>query len=150
MKPSIAARILVVGSTVLLAAGCGGSSSSNSLPPGYYISISGMAFSPLNLDVPPGATVTVINHDSMGHSVTSEATPNAYVPGGVAGVSFDTTIFTGTKTFTVGAAAPEGTLIPYFCLSHTGLMATPNGSITVHASATQGTPPGGVGGGYGY
>jgi plastocyanin len=155
MKTPIAVRILAAGSSALLAASCGGTSTSGTttLPPGYYVTISGMSFSPLNLDVPPGATVTVVNRDPMGHSVTSEATPGAFVAGGVAGVTFDTGIFTGTRTFALPAAAPEGTVVPYFCQSHMGTMVTPNGTLTIHAGAMPGPGPvlgGGGGGGYGY
>jgi plastocyanin len=155
MKTSIAARILTAGTIAFLAAGCGGSSSAGTtvtLPPGYYVTITGMAFSPLDLAVPPGATVTVVNRDAMGHSVTSEAAPGAYTPGEVAGVVFDTGIFLGTKSFTIPASAPEGTVVPYFCQSHLATMVTPNASITVRASATPGPGPvvGGGGGGTGY
>lgn len=156
MKTYIAALILAAGSSAPLAVGCGGSSTSGTtttLPPGYYVVIAGMAFSPLNLDVPPGATVTVVNRDAMGHSVTSEAAPGAYVAGEVAGVAFDTGIFTGTHTFAIPATAPEGTIVPYFCRSHMATMATPNGTITIRAGAAPGPGPilgGGGGGGTGY
>ncbi len=127
--------------------GCGGSSSS-SLPPGFYITISGMAFSPANLAVPPGATVTVLNRDSIAHTVTSEATSGAYTPGSVGGVSFDTGQFTGQKSFTIPSTATEGTVIPYYCKVHTSTMVTPNGTITIQTSAQPGPPPstGGSGG----
>jgi plastocyanin len=129
-----------------LAIGCGGSSTPGAtLPPGYYITISGMAFRPLNLDVPPGATVTVLNRDtSMLHSVTSQAAAGAYVPGGVGGVSFDTgAIPAGQATFTVPAAAAEGTVVPYYCSTHGSMMVTPNGTITVRAAAQPEAPAGG-------
>ena len=128
-------------------AACGGGSSKKNLPPGYYITISSMRFSPLNLTVPPGATVTVLNDDSMEHSVTSEAAAGDYTPGAVAGVSFDTGLFVGQRGFTISSTAPEGTVIPYYCRSHTSSMATPNGTITIHAAATPSQPPGGGGGG---
>ncbi len=132
-------------------AACGSSSSSNkNLPPGYYITISGMRFSPLNLSVPPGGTVTVLNDDSVEHSVTSEASAGAYTPGAVAGVSFDTGLFVGQKSFTISSTAPEGTMIPYYCRNHMASMVTPTGTITVHTAATATPPPGGGGGGGGY
>ncbi len=135
-------HLLVLGTVACwTAAGCGGSSSSNNLPAGFYISISNMAFSPLNLAVPPGATVTVLNRDSMAHTVTSEATSGAYTPGSVGGVSFDTGSFTGQASFTVPPTAAEGTVIPYYCKVHTSTMATPNGTITVQASAQPGPAP---------
>lgn len=150
MKLRTPARAWIAGAAVALAAGCGGSSStSTNLPPGYYITISGLAFSPLDLSVPPGATVTVINRDGMDHSVTSEAAPSAFTPGAVAGVSFDTGLFLGQKSFTIPSSAAEGTVIHYFCRSHLGAMATPNGTVTIHASAPPSPPPGGGGGGGG-
>jgi hypothetical protein len=73
----------------------------------------------------------------------------------VAGVSFDTGPFTGTRTFTLPGAAPAGTVVPYFCTVHLGTMATPNGTITVDPAAVPTTAPGssapvGGGGGGGY
>lgn len=140
----------------LAVAACGSSSSSSSPAPapqgpGFFITISNLSYSPLNLHVPPGATVTVLNQDGMPHSVTSEATQNAFTPGSVSGVSFDTGPFTGTKTFSIPAAATGGTVIPYYCTVHRGTMATPNGAITVDPSAVATTAPGagGAGGGGG-
>lgn len=137
-------------------AACGGSyaSSTTSRPaePGFYIRIAGMAFSPLDLRVPPGATVTVLNDDGTAHSVTSEASPGAFTPGSAGGVSFDTGPFTGgSRSFGIPPDAAEGTVIPYYCSTHLGTMATPNGSVTIDASATPSPPPGapgGSGGGY--
>ncbi len=131
---------------MVAAAGCGGSSSSSSstpTTPGFYIVISGFAYAPLNLRAPAGATVTVLNRDSMAHSVTSEATAGAFTPGAVAGVSFDTGPFTGNMSFPLPSDAPEHTVIPYYCSVHKGTMATPNGSITIDNSAQPGPPPGG-------
>jgi plastocyanin len=143
-------------------AACGSSSNSSmpapAAPPaspaspttGFFITISGMAFSPLDLHVPPGGTVTVVNQDGIPHSVTSEASPNAFVAGSVAGVSFDTGLFTGTKTFTIPSTAAAGTAVPYFCMNHRNTMATPNGTITIDPSAAATSGPssgGGTGGG---
>jgi plastocyanin len=127
-------------------------SATPALGPGFYITISGMAFSPLDLHVPPGATVTVINMDGIAHSVTSEASVDAFTVGSVAGVSFDTGQFTGLRSFGVGASAPNGTVVPYFCTAHRAAMATPNGSITVDSAAVAAAPPstGVAGGGGGY
>jgi plastocyanin len=94
-----------------------------------------MAFSPLDLHVPAGATVTVVNQDGIQHSVTSEASQNAFTKGAVGGVSFDTGPFTGTQMFTIPANAPTGTVIPYFCTIHLATMATPNGAITIDPNA---------------
>lgn len=133
-----------------IAAGCGSSSSSpssnTSLPPGFYIRISNLTFTPLDLAVPPGATVTVINDDPMPHSVTSESTSGTYTPGAVSGISFDTAPFTGSATFTIPQNAADGTVIPYFCTVHRGSMNTPNGTLTVSASAQPGPAPAGTGG----
>ncbi|WP_242342234.1 cupredoxin domain-containing protein [Anaeromyxobacter terrae] len=107
------------------------------------ITIQGMAFSPLKLEVAPGATVTVRNLDGIPHSVTSESTAGAFRPGAASGVSFDTGQFTGQRTFTIPANAPLGATIPYYCSVHLGTMATPNGEIVVTAtpgSTTTGTP----------
>jgi len=139
-----------------LLTGCGSSSPSN-LPPGFYISIASMRFEPLDLAAPPGATITVINDDSVDHSVTSEAAAEDYTPGGVAGVSFDTGPFMGETSFTLPQDAPEGTVIPYYCQVHKSAMATKTGTVTVKASAqpqpapgmTGGTGGSGGGGGYG-
>lgn len=136
----------------IVAASCGGSSSPAPSPPasGFFITIFNMRYSPLNLDAPPGATVTVINDDGVEHSVTSEASANAFTFGSVAGISFDTGPFTGTKSFSLPSNAPNGTVIPYFCTVHKGMMNTPNGSITIDSSAVPTSPGGGGGGGGGY
>ncbi len=154
----------------LAAAGlaCGGSSTGYGTTPstpttptttttGFYIRIFNMAFSPLDLAVPPGGTVTVLNADGIGHSVTSEVRAGMFTPGSVAGVSFDTGIFIGTATFAIPRTAAEGTVIPYYCRNHMSTMATPTGTITVRASAQPAPAPttsggttggGGMGGGY--
>jgi plastocyanin len=109
-----------------------------------------MAFSPLDLHVPPGATVTVLNLDGMAHSVTSEATPNAFTRGSVSGISFDTGQFIGTRTFAIPGTATNGTVVPYYCTFHTSTMVTPNGSVTIDPTAVATTPPAMPGGGPGY
>jgi len=131
-------------------AGCGTSSTSSPAPPpttsGFTITISNLTYSPLNLHVPPGQTVTVVNDDGMPHSVTSEATQNAFTPGSVSGISFDTGAFTGSRTFSIPSSAASGTVIPFFCTVHRGTMNTPNGSITIDPTATATTSSGGGGG----
>lgn len=152
MRMRMAGRALLpvaAAAGVAAATACGGySSSGKSLPAGYYITISSSRFSPLDLAVPPGGTVTVLNDDSMEHSVTSEATAGAFTPGGVSGITFDTGNFVGQRSFTIPATAPEGTVIPYYCRTHLASMATPNGTITVRAAAPPVQPPGGGKGGY--
>jgi plastocyanin len=142
----LAARSLCALVAAIAVTACGGSSNDGaSAPPatttGYIITISGMRFTPLDLHVPPGGTVTVINQDSEVHSVTSETAPSAFTPGAVAGVSFDTGVFVGQRTFTIPAAAADKTVVPYYCTSHKQLMVTPTGTITVDTSAGPATPP---------
>lgn len=98
------------------------------------IDIQNFAFSPANLDVPAGSTVTVTNADAVPHTVTSQSAPGAFTPGGVAGVSFDTGSIAGgaSGTFTIPAGAPVGTVVPYYCTVHLGGMANA-GQITVTA-----------------
>src|SRR5512139_3263772 len=114
MKTKKTLALLSLGLGSLLLAGCGGSTTMNSpssAAPGFYITISNMTFAPLELAVPPGATVTVLNRDATTHSVTSEAAAGEFKPGAVAGIAFDTKPFTGTATFTIPPSAAEGTVI---------------------------------------
>ncbi len=97
---------------------------------GAVITIQNLTFSPANLEVAPGATVTVRNLDKMPHTVTSQAKAGSFTPGAVSGVSFDTGNFTGEKTFTIPPTAPAGTVIPYFCRVHKGGMKN-SGTVTV-------------------
>ena len=96
----------------------------------YVITIQNVHFSPDNLDVPPGETVTVRNLDAMLHSVTSEAALDDFTPGAVGGVSFDTGTFaSGTRSFSLPATAAAGTVIHYYCEVHDGVMNQP--TVTV-------------------
>ncbi len=149
MRTRIAVVGTLLGASMAGAMACGGTSGGTTVP-GYTITISNLSYSPLNLDVPPGRTVNVVNRDGMPHSVTSEAASGAYVPGAVAGVSFDTGNFQGSTpaTFDIPATAAEGTVIPYYCKTHLGTMNTPNGTITVRAAATPNQQGGGGGMGY--
>jgi plastocyanin len=144
--------VLAVGAAVLLAScggGGGGGGAVGGGSPGYYIVINGMAFSPIQLAVPPGATVTVVNQDAMPHSVTSEVAEGDFTPGSLGGVEFDTGAFTGNRSFTIPASAADGTVVSYYCSVHKGTMATPNGSIRVDSTAQPGPAPGSGGaGGY--
>ena len=159
MRPPRFAFLLAAAGVTAVAA-CGGSSSMSTPTPtptpsspstpvgtgtGFFITITGMTFTPLNLNVPPGATVTVKNDDTMPHSVTSEAKALAFTPGSVGGVQFDTGIFSGgQKTFTIPANAVEKAVVPYYCRNHQGAMATPTGTITIDASAQPNAAPGGT------
>jgi plastocyanin len=122
----------------LIALGCGSSGGNpdsgtpgDSGSSGLTIHIVGYSYQPLDLTVDPGAVITVVNDDSMPHTLTSEANFGDFRAGAVAGVSFDTgNLATGeTTTFTIPASAITGTVIPYFCVLHGSRMA--EGSITV-------------------
>ncbi len=97
---------------------------------GATITIRAYAFDPANLVVAAGTTITVVNMDSVPHSVTSESAAGQYAPGPVNGVSFDTGAFTGQRTLTIPASAPKGTVVPYYCTVHKSMMAG-SGQITV-------------------
>jgi plastocyanin len=104
------------------------------------ITIQAFTWMPQNLEVAPGTTVTVVNKDNTQHSVTSEATPGAFTPGAVNGVQFDSGAFgTGTRTFTIPANAPVGTVIPYYCTVHLSNMVNMP-TITIVAGAAAATP----------
>ena len=120
----------------LFLAVCCGSPGSSSGEPAALIRISSLSFSPVNLTVPPGATIIVANDDPMPHSVTSEASAGAFAPGAVGGVSFDTGAFTGETYFVIPSTAPDGTVIPYYCTVYKGVMRTPDGSITISVGAS--------------
>jgi len=76
--------------------------------------------------------ITLVNNDTMPHSVTSEANAGDYSPGAPSGVTaFDTGPFHGTTTFTLSTTALDGTVIPFYCSVHKASMATPTGTITV-------------------
>lgn len=110
-------------------AACGGSTNSGGGGAPLQITISNYTYSPAALGVPQGATVTVVNNDAVQHSVTSEATQGSYMPGGVAGVSFDTGLFTGTKTFSVSSSAPVGTKVWFYCSNHKAMMNNNAGDV---------------------
>ena len=119
-------RMLATLVVATLACHCGSSSS----PPGpNTIAISNFQYIPANLTVAPGTTVTVTNSDSMQHSVTSESVMNAFTPGAVNGIQFDTGAFTTTGSFTVPSTATAGMVIPYYCTVHLQTMG--QGTITV-------------------
>jgi plastocyanin len=120
-----------VGGTGGSAADAGTSSDGSTSASALEITIQNFSYSPVDLTVPAGSTVTVHNADSVGHTLTSESAPMAFTAGAVAGVSFDTGIIApgATATFTIPATAPSGTVIPYFCAVH--LQAMGEGQITV-------------------
>ncbi len=87
---------------------------------GTQITIHDFVYSPANIGVAAGATVTVINQDVEPHSVTSEAMLNDYVPGAVNGVQFDTGVLAvgASAQFTITPGAVSGTVVPYYCTVH--------------------------------
>jgi plastocyanin len=157
MSASSAVRFSILALGVATATACGGSgptaSTSSALPPGYYVVITNMSYSPPNLAVPAGSTVTVVNRDvGMPHSVTQQVAPGTFTPGSPSGTPFDTGLFTGTRSFVVPAGLAAGTVLHYYCTSHGATMATPNGTITIDplAQVSPGIDPGAPGGGTGY
>ncbi len=120
----------------LALAACGATSGPESSGNTFLIRISSLRYMPPDLTVPPGATIVVLNDDAMPHSVTSEASADAFTPGGVAGVSFDTGEFSGpgvSTAFQIPSTATAGTVVPFYCTVHKGTMTTPNGTITIRA-----------------
>lgn len=119
----------------LVACGANGPTSLSGPPPdaGATITIQGYAYSPLELTVDAGTIVAVHNLDEHQHTVTSESTDNAFVPGRTNGVAFDTGTVEGNAwgVFTVPAEAPSGAVLPYYCVTHGAGMKTPNGHIHV-------------------
>ena len=69
------------------------------------------------------------NQDGYAHSVTSESSLDSFQNGAVNGVSFDTGTFTGTRSFTISADAPVGTVVHYYCSAHTSSMSQPTVTI---------------------
>ena len=147
-KGTTAAGLVMLVAAGLLLGSCGGDDDDGGDPspaPGApaeaVITIQNMAFSPANLAVRPGQTVRVRNLDAMEHSVTSQAAPNTFTPGAVAGISFDTGNFgAGERTFVIPANAPVGTLVSYFCRVHPGSMAN-TALITVRAAGDSSPTP---------
>jgi len=126
--PTRIVRILASLAIVALACHCG-----SSTPAANSITISNFQYSPANLSVMPGTTVTVSNEDPMQHSLTSQTQLGMYVAGAVDGVSFDTGAFEGSTSFVIPSTATPGTVIPYFCTVHTDTMGMGQGQITIVA-----------------
>lgn len=100
--------------------------------PGNTIKITGFSFDPVNIGVAPGTTITVFNLDGSPHSVTSQAKEGNFTFGKVNDIGFDTGEFTTpNKSFIIPPNAVPGTVIPYYCTVHKGLMKTKNGYVTV-------------------
>lgn len=128
---------------LLLLAGCsggdgGGPDEAPGAPTEVVLTIQNLTFSPANLGVRPGQTVRVRNLDAMTHSVTSQSAPGQFTPGSVSGISFDTGVFTGERTFALPSSAPVGTRISYYCRTHPGSMA--NTALITVVAANDNTP----------
>ena len=72
---------------------------------GVTVAIDNFAFVPAELSIPAGTTVTWVNHDPVGHTVTADD-----------GTSFASSAFTQGAMFQVAAGQP-GTYT-YFCQIH--------------------------------
>lgn len=70
-----------------------------------HVTIKNFAFSPANLTVEPGATITVTNEDSVAHTFTARDG------------AFDTGDIAPGRTATVTAPSRPGTY-PYYCAVH--------------------------------
>jgi plastocyanin len=126
---SRAVRALALSWMAALASSCGLEPPSTP-PGGAVITIQSFAFSPTELVVDPGATITVRNLDPEPHSVTSESAVGQFAPGAVNGVSFDTGPFSsGDRTITIPSSAPHGTVVPFYCSVHTSAM--PQAHVTI-------------------
>jgi plastocyanin len=120
-------RVFAVLAAGALACHCGASST----PAPNTINVSNFQYNPANLSVAPGPPTNVTNQDGMQHSVTSESLTNAFTPGAVNGVQFDTGAFSTSGTFTIPSTATVGTVIPYYCTVHLQMMG--QGQVTVVA-----------------
>lgn len=121
---------VLAAAVLLLATGCSsspssGSGTSTSSAPSASagsttaqdtVVIKNFAFSPAALTVAPGTKVTVVNQDSVAHTVTSTASPAAFDTGSVAAGA--------TVTFTAPTKAGS---YPYICSIHTYM----HGTLTV-------------------
>jgi len=82
---------------------------------GSQIVISNFAYSPMNLTVSPGQTVTVVNHDSTAHTLTAGA-----------GNAFNTGTIGPGESGTFTAPTKPGSY-PYICSIHQFM----HGTVTV-------------------
>ena len=123
---------------ILTLAACSSGDSSNGTTTGASgptITISNFTFTPDNLVVAAGSTVTVMNTDTTTvHTATSEAAAGLYVKAAAdGGFLFDTNNIptSGSATFTVPAGLPSGLVLPYFCEQHTSMMTNANPTIQI-------------------
>jgi plastocyanin len=115
----IATGVLVLAGALLFVALGGGSESvapgssvSSGSSAGTSISISNFMFSPMNMTVQPGATISVTNKDSATHTLTASG------PGG-----FNTGNISHNQTKTFRAPMKPGTY-QYICNIHQYMMGT--------------------------
>jgi plastocyanin len=87
---------------------------------GTQITISKFLYSPVNLQVKPGATITVTNQDPVAHTVTAES--------GSSGIAFDSKTINANASGTFTAPTTPGTY-PYICTFHPQM----HGILTVTA-----------------
>jgi plastocyanin len=110
--------LVVAGAFLFVALGGGngsvapGSSVSSGSSTGTSISISNFMFSPMNMTVQPGATISVTNKDSATHTLTASG------PGG-----FNTGNISHNQTKTFRAPMKPGTY-QYICNIHQYMMGT--------------------------
>lgn len=76
---------------------------------GTQIVINKFLYSPVNLKVKPGATVTVMNQDPVAHTVTAQS--------GAGGIAFDSGTINANASGTFTAPTTPGTY-PYICIFH--------------------------------
>ncbi len=107
---------LVTAAAALLA--CGSSAIGPLVPAdtGQLITIVNYQYIPQRLEVVAGSSVLIRNEDPFPHTLTSESAPGAYTPGAVNGVSFDSDVIpkSSTRTISIPATAPVGTVVPYY------------------------------------
>ena len=104
---AIAALSTFCAACVGLVVAVGGTAAPGPCQPGdTLVAISGFAFSPASVTVPPGSTVCWTNQDGVTHTVTSNDVPPAFDSGPLgSGESFRNT-FSSEGTFTYDCAVP--------------------------------------------
>jgi plastocyanin len=132
--PTLVGIVVTAG---VLATGCSSSGNGDAGTSGgntVTVTISGYTFSPDPVVVPPGAILAFKNTDNTAHTATSEAAAGLFMNGQVdGGFTFDTASIgpNAIATLTVPSTIASGTLQPYFCTFHKGMMANPNPVIQI-------------------